>query len=65
MQMNMVRKGRLVLVILPAIICAVMRPAFAGKSRALYQDFEEGSGSDRFVWDVTLHGPILGLNVRF
>ncbi len=29
MQMNMVRKGRLVLVILPAIICAVMRPAFA------------------------------------
>ncbi len=33
--------------------------------RALYQDFEEGSGSDRFVWDMTLHGPILGLNVRF
>lgn len=33
--------------------------------RALYQDFEEGSGSDRFVWDMTLHGPVLGLNVRF
>ncbi len=33
--------------------------------RALYQDFERGSGSDRFVWDMTLHGPILGLNVRF
>ncbi len=40
------------------------RDAFV-RYRALYQDFEEGSGSDRFVWDVTLHGPILGLNVRF
>ncbi|MEE8514993.1 MAG: hypothetical protein V3S73_09795 [Gammaproteobacteria bacterium] len=33
--------------------------------RALYQDFEDGSGSERFVWDMLLHGPVLGLNVRF
>lgn len=33
--------------------------------RALYQDYHTGSGSNRFEWDVTMHGPILGLAVTF
>jgi hypothetical protein len=33
--------------------------------RAIYQDYSEGSGSNRFEWDVTLHGPILGLVIGF
>ncbi len=38
--------------------------AFGGY-RAMYQDYTEGSGNDQFEWDVTLHGPILGLAIRF
>jgi hypothetical protein len=37
---------------------------FAGY-RALSQDYTDGSGNDKFEWDVTLHGPILGLGIRF
>ena len=33
--------------------------------RALYQDYTDGSGGDKFQWDVTIHGPILGLLVQF
>ena len=33
--------------------------------KALYQDYEEGSGRDKFEFDVTMHGPILGLSVPF
>jgi hypothetical protein len=33
--------------------------------RAIYQDYSEGSGSNRFEWDVKLHGPILGLVIGF
>jgi hypothetical protein len=33
--------------------------------RALSQDYDDGSGSDRFEWDVTLHGPLLGLSIGF
>jgi hypothetical protein len=33
--------------------------------RALYQDYSEGSGTDRFRWDTTMHGPVLGLTIRF
>lgn len=29
--------------------------------RALFQDYHEGSGTNRFEWDMTLHGPTLGL----
>jgi hypothetical protein len=29
--------------------------------RALSQDYE----SRRLVWDMTLHGPVIGLNLRF
>lgn len=38
---------------------------FAAGYRAIYQDYSDGSGSDRFEWEVTLHGPILGLAVQF
>jgi hypothetical protein len=37
---------------------------FAGY-RALSQDYTDGSGNNKFEWDVTLHGPILGLAIRF
>ena len=33
--------------------------------RALSQDYTDGSGRDKFQWDVTLYGPILGLVVGF
>jgi hypothetical protein len=37
---------------------------FAGY-RALDQDYSDGSGRDRFAWDVTAHGPVLGVAIRF
>jgi hypothetical protein len=33
--------------------------------RALLQNFEDRSGEDIFRWDVIMHGPILGLSIRF
>jgi hypothetical protein len=33
--------------------------------RAYGWDYADGAGQDRFVWDVTQHGPILGLSLRF
>ena len=33
--------------------------------RALSQDYKSGSGANRFKWDTTLHGPVLGLSFRF
>jgi len=33
--------------------------------RALYWDYETGSGVDRFEWDVTMHGPIIGINFNW
>jgi hypothetical protein len=33
--------------------------------RAYGWDYADGAGLDRFVWDVTQHGPILGLSLRF
>jgi hypothetical protein len=38
---------------------------FTAGYRAIYQDYSEGSGSDRFEWEVTLHGPIVGLVIGF
>jgi hypothetical protein len=37
---------------------------FAGY-RALHQDYTDGSGDDKFKWDVTLDGPVLGLSWTF
>jgi hypothetical protein len=34
-------------------------------ARALYQDFEEGSGRDKFRWDVTQYGPFVALALWF
>jgi hypothetical protein len=33
--------------------------------RVLDQDFEDGSGANKFAYDVTTHGPILGMVIRF
>ena len=33
--------------------------------KALGQDYSSGSGLNRFRWDTTMHGPILGLSIRF
>jgi len=33
--------------------------------RAIYQDYKHGSGSSAFEWDVTMHGPVIGLVGRF
>jgi len=33
--------------------------------RALDVDYEEGSGLDRYVYDVLQHGPVTGLTVRY
>jgi hypothetical protein len=38
---------------------------FIGGYRALSWDYEDGSGLNKFEWDVTLHGPILGLVITF
>ena len=33
--------------------------------RAIDTDYESGSGSDKFTYDVTVHGPVVGLDIRF
>lgn len=33
--------------------------------RVLYQNYEDGSGANRFAYDITTHGPIIGMNFRF
>ena len=39
--------------------------AVFGGYRALSWDYTDGSGEDKFEWDVTLYGPILGLQIGF
>jgi hypothetical protein len=36
-----------------------------GGYRALYQNYTDGSGRKKFEWDMTLHGPVLGMAVTF
>ena len=36
-----------------------------GGYRAIGWDYQQGHGRDRFEWDVILHGPTLGLLMRF
>jgi hypothetical protein len=38
--------------------------AFGGY-RAWHQDYTDGSGANKFEWDVTVHGPVLGLGIEF
>ncbi len=33
--------------------------------RALYQDYETGSGNNKFEWKMTMHGPVTGLSLHF
>lgn len=33
--------------------------------RAIGDDYTSGSGNDEFVWDIILHGPILGFTMSF
>lgn len=33
--------------------------------RGLYQDYEDGSGDDKFEWDMTWHGPIFAWTIIF
>ena len=33
--------------------------------RALYMDYSDGSGSDRFAYDATMHGPIVVANINW
>ena len=33
--------------------------------RALSQDYKDGNGRNEFKWDMTLHGPVLGLAINF
>ena len=33
--------------------------------RALGEDYSKGSGPEEFTWDMTMHGPIVGLSIQF
>jgi hypothetical protein len=36
-----------------------------GGYRTLYQDYEDGHGNSKFEWDITLQGPVVGLQIAF
>ncbi len=36
-----------------------------GGYRALYQDYSTGSGSNKFAFDATMQGPVLGFNITW
>ena len=36
-----------------------------GGYRVLYQDYQDGSGSELFKFDATMHGPLVGLNITW
>ena len=33
--------------------------------RVLHQKYEDGNGRNAFDWDITMHGPVLGLSISF
>ena len=39
--------------------------AFGGGYRVLYQDYDTGSGQNRFSYDATMSGPMLGLDIKW
>ena len=39
--------------------------SFLAGYRALYQDYEDGSGADLFRFKATIHGPLIGINFRW
>jgi hypothetical protein len=38
---------------------------FGAGYRAVYQDYSDGSGANKFEWNVTLHGPVFALGIEF
>jgi hypothetical protein len=38
---------------------------FMAGYKALHQDYSDGNGTNKFEWDMTLHGPVLGLAIDF
>ena len=38
---------------------------FGAGYRAIHQDYSDGSGANKFEWDVTLHGPVFALGIEF
>jgi len=36
-----------------------------GGYRAWHQDYTDGIVDNKFEWDVTVHGPLLGLGIKF
>ena len=47
------------------VVVVLFMATFIFGYRALYQDYSEGSGSDRFEYKATMHGPIFGLSIGF
>ncbi len=39
--------------------------AFIAGYRAIGTDYETGSGTDKFTFDTTVHGPIIGVDIRW
>ncbi len=39
--------------------------SFVAGYRVLDQDFEDGSGANKFAYEITTHGPVFGLAIRF
>lgn len=39
--------------------------AIVGGYRGIGTDYESGSGSDQFTFDATVHGPIIGIDIRW
>jgi hypothetical protein len=33
--------------------------------KALRQKYQDGDGRSAFEWDITMHGPVLGLTITF
>ena len=39
--------------------------AFVAGYRGIGTDYESGSGPDQFIYDATVHGPIIGIDIRW
>ena len=57
-------KFLIVLVVFPFSIISFAQDIVLGY-RALYDDYDDGTGNNRFVFDAWMYGPIIGLNFNF
>ena len=39
--------------------------AFVAGYRGIGTDYESGSGADQFIYDATVHGPLIGIDIRW